>query len=256
MFGLTQVYRLGIFLTDQSGHPFRQCTRPRVFQTFRTVCPEVRPPPKEIASTTVVRKNDMPLLDQSSVPHSAEISPVIYKNNIPSTQRIDFPTKRNATTKPYDARPLQVIRASIDPIVTNDVRTQFTETRSKYTTTPPIADQMDDADLLNPRTSLLSDAVRLLDSAVPRLKAEVPRYVAPGILRYAAPYTFPLPTHAYQRPLHPSNIVTEYSGRHNLLPYRDDVASSSISLSPPDNEMELARFDTNIGRFANGVANR
>uniref|UniRef100_A0A0K0DL60 Pecanex-like protein n=1 Tax=Angiostrongylus cantonensis TaxID=6313 RepID=A0A0K0DL60_ANGCA len=124
-------------------------------------------------------------------------------------------------------------------------------------TTASFADKMDDADLLNPRTSVLSDAVHLLESAIPRFKAEMLRNVAPNNARYSAPYTFPIPEYGHHRLSHTSNVVTGHSGRHDLLPYRDDSSSSSIrGVSPPNNEVELPRFHTNIGRFANGVANR
>ncbi|VDM55365.1 unnamed protein product [Angiostrongylus costaricensis] len=93
---------------------------------------------KNNSPNIVIRKSDMPSLDESPPLDLFEVLPPIYKYNIPNTQSFDLPTKA------------------------------------------PFADKMDDADLLNPRTSLLSDAVHLLESAIPRFKAEILRNVTPN----------------------------------------------------------------------------
>ncbi|VDM83376.1 unnamed protein product [Strongylus vulgaris] len=115
---------------------------------------------------------------------------------------------------------------------------------------------MDDSDLLNPRSSILSDAVRLLEKTIPLIKTGSAPTVAKDFRRLS-PFTFSQPDQTRNPLVAPLNTIPATEKRA-FLPSRDDPIRPDTPPISPINaaHRELGTFDTHLGRFANGVPNR
>ncbi|CAJ0606596.1 unnamed protein product [Cylicocyclus nassatus] len=114
--------------------------------------------------------------------------------------------------------------------------------------------EMDDSDLLNPRSSLLSDAVRLLEKTIPLINPMRPPMLSKDS-RFSPSQTFSIPGKSLS---HPSDsIPVPLSEQRTLLPSRDDPLHPDVApISPVNRARSLGTFDTHLGRFASGVPNR
>ncbi|EYB88936.1 hypothetical protein Y032_0239g3317 [Ancylostoma ceylanicum] len=190
-----------------------------------------------VPSSTVIRRSDMPPMEMPTIhpilsgPQLPAVPPNIFSYNNPGRQLADYTNQ-----------------VPIQPRISNRGKPHSVGAVFKEQTNPPTTDQIDDVDLLNPRSSLLSDAVRLLEKTIPLIKPGDPsRSEAAKNQRYSPPYTFPLPDQ-------PHHAVSE---RRAFLPLRDDPNAGVLPISPVNGvHTALSGFDTHLGRFASGVPNR
>ncbi|RCN41167.1 hypothetical protein ANCCAN_12902 [Ancylostoma caninum] len=200
---------------------------------------EIAPQPviPGVPSSTVIRRSDMPPMEMpiihpiSSGQQLLAVSPNIFGNNALGRQSVDYK-----------------IQVPIQPRLSNSGKPNSVGTVIKEKTISPATEQIDDADLLNPRSSILSDAMRLLEKTIPLIKPGNSRSEAPKNPSYSPLYTFPLPDQ-------PHHAVSE---RRAFLPLRDDVSGTGVLPISPVNSLHtgLNGFDTHLGRFASGVPNR
>lgn len=215
---------------------------------------------ERLPASSAIRKSDTPPLydtqDQSMPlknpdgPVRLGIPPAIYDYNGGGGRLIDVMTK-NKRQQSDSTSYMGSFNSPIRPFVSTNGRPH------SVGTTRPDLSQMDDADLLNPRTSLLSDAVHLLERTIPMVRPSPQRNRPPNI--YAPAYTFPIPETDYQPPQNEYGNPRQVTEERSLLPSRDDVIPPSTHPINPINSaktgMELSTYDTNLGRFAGGVPN-
>ncbi|KAL6735050.1 hypothetical protein Aduo_005529 [Ancylostoma duodenale] len=201
---------------------------------------EIGPQPviSGVPSSTLIRRSDMPPMEMpiihpiSSGQQVLAVPPNIFGNNNPGQQSVNYENQ-----------------VPIQPRLSHSGKPHSVGTVFKDKTNPPTTEQIDDADLLNPRSSILSDAVRLLEKTIPLIKPGNPiRSEASKNPRYSPPYTFPLPDQ-------PHHAMSE---RRAFLPLRDDVPGTGVLPISPVNSVQtgLSGFDTHLARFASGVPNR
>ncbi|VDM66642.1 unnamed protein product [Strongylus vulgaris] len=148
----------------------------------------------EIPSSTIIRRSDTPPMENSAKPFSPlqqklqPIKPINQKSSYPGDGLLDATDKSRRESKESTFH-LGAFNAPVKPIASFN-----SDKPSSVGHVHRQADiaQMDDSDLLNPRSSILSDAVRLLEKTIPLIKTGSSPAVAKDFRRLS-PFTFSQP---------------------------------------------------------------
>ncbi|KAK6734932.1 hypothetical protein RB195_018246 [Necator americanus] len=214
-----------------------------------------------IPLSTIIRKNDEPSLERPLIrPITLErqqlfaFPPATLDRNALGGGLIDAMTK-NRRESTNTAPRLESQDIPIKPVLSNKGRPHSVGNVHKYATNQLPTEGIDDADLLNSRSSILSDAMQFLQKTMPLVKPE--RFPIQYTGRYSHPYTFPLPEEG-QHFASATNGAKSLSGHRTFLPLRNDPPNFRVMPISPINDVHrgLDGFDTHIGRFASGVPNR